>query len=40
MADADTKLIFPGFAGFYRGPSPFAYAITRFATGAIRCLVA
>jgi putative oxidoreductase len=36
MAAADeTRLIFPGLAGFYRSLSPFAYAFMRFATGAV-----
>ena len=31
----DTKLIFPGFGGFYERFAPFSYALMRFATGAI-----
>jgi putative oxidoreductase len=34
-ASNETKLIFPGLAGFYNGVSPLSYAIMRFATGAI-----
>jgi putative oxidoreductase len=34
-AHDDTKLIFPGLAGFYQRLSPFSYAFMRFATGAI-----
>lgn len=35
MADAETKLIFPGLSGLYESLSPFAYPLMRFATGAI-----
>src|ERR1700742_1333773 len=36
MADnSETKLVFPGLAGFYGSLSPFAYAFMRFATGAV-----
>lgn len=31
----EPKLIFPALAGFYRSVSPFAYALMRFATGAV-----
>ena len=33
--NGETKLVFPGLAGFYQRFSPFSYAFMRFATGAI-----
>jgi putative oxidoreductase len=35
MAHEETRLVFPGVAGFYQRFSPYSYALIRFATGAI-----
>jgi putative oxidoreductase len=35
MAREETRLVFPGVAGFYQRFSPYSYALIRFAAGAI-----
>ena len=35
MAREETRLVFPGLAGFYQRFSPYSYALIRFAAGAI-----